>query len=124
MYITVNLLAVKSSTTALLLAVWGISVFATAFLLAGYCTIVSCQLTNMQLSLFKVTNHSHTLYISMRACKERSTASLYGETVSPNEYYVNQPPREHSLFYSIPHYFRENGIKRLKTDTKRMATIK
>ncbi len=72
MYITVNLLAVRSSTTAPLLAVWGLLITATAVLLADYCTIVSCQLTNMQLSLFKVTNHSHTLYISRRTGEERS----------------------------------------------------
>ena len=59
MYITVNLLAVKSSTTALLLAVWGVLILATAFLLAGYCISVSCQLTIMQLSLFKTANQRH-----------------------------------------------------------------
>lgn len=80
MYITNNLLAVKSLTTAALLAVWGILTFSYAILLADYCTIVSCQLTNMQLSLFKVINHSHTLYISMRAGEERSGNQIISDS--------------------------------------------
>ena len=80
MYITVNLLAVRSSTTAPLLAVWGLLITATAVLLADYCTIVSCQLTNMQLSLFKGINHSQALYVSLRACEERSgNQIIWGE---------------------------------------------
>jgi len=62
--------------------------------------------------------------MSAREERRGQTTILYGVAVSENDDYVNQPPRENSLFYSVPHYFRGNGIKGLNMDNKGMARIK
>jgi len=59
MYISYKLLPVKSSTTAYLLPVWGVSLLTSYKLLPGYCISVTCQITIMQLSLFKATIQKH-----------------------------------------------------------------
>ena len=63
-------------------------------------------------------------YCCWMCMKEGQPTTLYGVGVSENDDYVNQPPRENSLFYSVPHYFRGNGIKGLNMDNKGMARIK
>jgi len=70
MYITYKLLAVKSSTTALLLAVWGVSVFTTYILYADYIHIVSCQVTDCMLSLIKVVERKHASCYSIPQARE------------------------------------------------------
>ena len=59
MYISYKLLPVKSSTTAYLLPVWGVLLLTSYKLLPGYCISVTCQITIMQLSLFKATIQKH-----------------------------------------------------------------
>ncbi|HEB36381.1 hypothetical protein LCGC14_0802550 [marine sediment metagenome] len=56
--------------------------------------------------------------------RKSQTTRLYGVAVSENDDYVNQPPRENSLFYSVSYYFRGNGIKGLKMDNKGVAIVK
>ena len=58
--ITNRLLAVKKGDYCIIVSCFPqTDTFPTASLLAGYCLIVSCQLTNMQLSLIKGTIRKH-----------------------------------------------------------------
>ena len=103
MYITINLLAVRSSTTALLLAVWGVLILATAFLLAGYCISVSCQLTIMQLSLFKGINHSQALYVFLRAGEERSSNQIIWGELRRRMNIMSTTHPEKTAFFILSH---------------------
>ncbi len=69
MYISYKLLPVKSSTSYKLLPVWSVLLLTSYKLLPGYCISVTCQITIMQLSLFKVANQKHTHVLLMLNAK-------------------------------------------------------
>jgi len=94
MYISYKLLPVKSSTSYKLLSVWGVLQLTSYKLLPGYCISVTCQITIMQLSLFKATSQKHALYISMPQIKERGNCSIYTDAM-PYFLEVNETNKLH-----------------------------